>query len=155
MVLDYLSRTWKLLSLAALWFLSAAVLASLLYVGHAVVVGARHGDEIDWAYAFTVIAAGLWLLAAFGRMSWTMAVLRDGLATYRDVAAMIGIRFAMNFLVCAGAAAGALGYRWLGFAPSPAALQGWFIAGAVAGFGLGGLFGNIHEWRVREQLEKR
>ncbi|MBK8916246.1 MAG: hypothetical protein IPM64_16900 [Phycisphaerales bacterium] len=155
MFLDYLTRAWKLLSLAALWFLSAAVLASLLYVGHAVVVGAHDGNQTDWAYAFTVVAGGLWLLAAFGRMSWTMAVLRDGLATYRDVAAMIGIRFVVNFLVCAGAAAGALGYRWLGTGPSAAALQGWFIAGAVAGFGLGGLFGNIHEWRVREQLEKR
>lgn len=155
MILDYLTRAWKLISLAVLWFLSAAILAGMLFIAHAVCVGPHRAGNDDWAYAFVMIAGGLWLLVAIGRISWTMAALRDGLATYRDIVKLIGFRFLAGLMVCFGAAAGALGCRWLDSAPSEAALQGWFIAGAIAGFGLAGLFANIHDWRVREQLEKR
>lgn len=155
MILDYLIRVLQLISLAALWLLSAGVLAGMLFFAHSAFVDPHPTKNDDWAYAFSMFAGGMWLFGAFGRISWTAVALRDGFATYSDVVKLIAARFAAGALISLCAAAGVMANRWLDHAPSRLALQSSFIAGAIAGLGFGPVVATIHQWRVRESFEKR
>lgn len=152
MILDYLTRASKLVSMGALWLLSAAVLSFLLLAAHALTVG--RGHEGDWSYAFVLIAAAFWAIGAFSRLNSTAVALRDGFATFPVILGLIGIRFLAGCTVCIGAAIGGAWSRWGNPAPTLGAVQSSFILGALMGLALTALLGHVHAWRIREQQER-